>query len=58
MKLSDLSEIMFDAWTQASLLGRITPSVYWKHLGELAQDWITYVSLNLKLLSIFIGAIC
>lgn len=41
---SDLSEIMFDAWTQASLLGHISPGKYWRRLSELAQGWITYVN--------------
>jgi hypothetical protein len=42
---ADLSEVLFDAWTQASLFGKIAaPQIYWMKLGELAANWVSYVS--------------
>lgn len=54
----DLSEITFDAWLQASLVGQINSSIYWKGLSEMAQNWITYVSFKLHLrIQTLVGAV-
>jgi hypothetical protein len=45
---ADLSETMFDAWTQASLLSRIQPAtLYWRRLAPMTEQWISYVSFLL-----------
>ncbi|KAI6180617.1 Ral GTPase-activating protein subunit beta [Aphelenchoides besseyi] len=41
---ADLGDVLFDAWTQASMLGQIPSMDYWKRLNCLARNWITYVS--------------